>query len=67
MFSEFNQRMTCINLDKDFNDKTTSIVVYRNRQFGKAVGKWLPVMTASYQALGLVHTGLSTNEDVTDE
>ena len=61
MFSDFNQQMECINVDDDFNDKTTSIIAYRNRQFGMAVGKWVPVVTSSYSAIGFVNTGLSTS------
>ena len=49
MFTEFNQRMRCINLDSDnFNDKTSSLIVYRSRIFGAAIGKWMPVMSTSY-------------------
>lgn len=66
MFSEFNQRMKCIDVG-DFKDKTTSLIVYRSRNFGEAVGKWEPVMTTSYQVSALVHYGIifgnSTRQD----
>lgn len=63
MFTEFNQRMRCINLDSDsFNDKTSSLIVYRSRIFGAAVGKWMPVMSTSYEISALVHYGIKTRQ-----
>jgi len=50
--------MSCVNVNGDFHDKTSSVVVYKNTVLGSSVGYWTSI-TATESLTFQTHYGLS--------
>jgi len=58
MFTDGNLGMSCININGDFHDRTSSLSVYKNTVLGASVGYWTS-LTASESFSFKTHYGLS--------